>query len=266
MHHNQKVATKTGLVARIRQRQVVPLTREWTAYGWIAAVLLILASLHYPVTVQSSPVINGSGDLVSRITTTFDAWGGITVDPVNASGRWGGPNYGLVLVPCILLIVTALTSLFLPSRYKRFGWAAPVAASCLGGVGACQFLAYQANSQPWPNVNGLDIAHPTWQLGASPWLLFIGSIIAFVTWLGRNGHASSRERPAVVSVNPVVVHDARACVALPTSTHEEAVPVGADALPRSRYALPGLAAASASDKHVWVEADPSIFKRPTDGE
>jgi hypothetical protein len=278
MHQNQVVATAQGWTSRLRQKQaVLPLTREWTVYGWIAADLLVFLSLLFPVAVQRSPIINGSGDPVSKyVTSAFDAWGGITVDPVVSASnlqRSGFPNYGTVLIPCMVLLLVAIGSILSPSRQRRFVWAAPMAASCLAGVGACQFLAYQAVSHiSTSNTDSLNIPQPSWQLGASPLLITAGSIVALVTWQAHDRPASLSKQAVSVIVGPSV-HETLASGTSPATAQRSTVHVvvadvadagGAVGAPRhSTHASRPSAEAPASREHVRAVADLTIFQRPT---
>lgn len=271
MHQNQVVASAQGWTARLRRQKqaVLPLAREWTVYGWIAADLLVFLSLLFPVAVQRSPIINGSGDPVSKyVTTTFDAWGGITVDPVVSASslqRSGFPNYATVLIPCMTLLLVAMGSIFLPSRQKRFTWAAPMAASCLAGVGACEFLAYQAACHiSTSNTDSLNIPQPSWQLGASPWLVTAGSVVALVTWLAHDRPASLSKQAVSVIVDSSVYETSGTSPATAQRSTVHVVVADAGGAPRhSTHASPPSAEAPASREHVGAVADLTIFQRPT---
>ena len=169
------------------------------AIGWAAATLLVGAACLFPVVVQRAPALGGAGfspgDSITAVAITrLDVWGGTatTVDPPSAALGFqvpGGPNYGIPLLVCAVLLAAAALSTAFPGRFgpsRLLELGAPVAGGALAGVAAVQFLAFQAAARSSAEA-GADVVTavptPQWHLGPSPWLLTAGALVAVITWV-----------------------------------------------------------------------------------
>ena len=244
-------------------------SRLFVGVGWAAAAVLAVVATLFPVMIMRSPYVgtlgspHGDSQAFSAVTT-FDAWGrsSTVMDPPHSSPfevTLNGPNYGVALLACVVVLFAAAASGAFPGKFGLPGWVTalgPVAAGTLAGVGGCQILAFEAASHPFTPA-GVTMAGNTWLLGQSPWIVLVGALVALATWTLTLRETGVERRQMVANRQLGPAEEVRADKLVETI---------------EARAMPALAARASGPKPpvdqtpspaiAQVEPDPAIFERP----